>query len=63
MKSAYVMVLYLPNFSSFHFRSLGLHLIPQDCIDRVCEQDQQRQAPNKSDGVEEVCVSRSSIYP
>lgn len=55
--------LYLPDIFAFHLRSLDLPLVSQDSKQRIGQDDRESQVPNQSDGIEEVGVARSSIYP
>ncbi len=48
---------YLPDFFALHLRPFDLPLISENSKQRVGQNDRQAQAPNKSDGVEEVGVA------
>ena len=59
----YMLCLYLPNLFPFAFGSVGLPLIPESGVHRICQKYQQRQAPDQCDGVKEVGISRSCVDP
>lgn len=48
---------YLPDIFALHLRPLDLPLISKDSKKRVGQDDREAQAPNKSDGIEEVGVA------
>ena len=49
--------LYLSNVLALHFWSLDLPFIPEDGKERVGKDHRQAQAPDKSDGIEEIGVA------
>ena len=59
----HVLDLYLPDFLASSFGSFAFPAISKDRVHSVREQDQQRQTPHQSDGVEEVGVSGACIDP
>lgn len=52
-----VISLYLPDIFTLHLRPLDLPLVSKDSKQRIGQDDREAQAPNKSDGIEEVSVA------
>ena len=56
-------MLKLPHILALQLRSLGLRLIPNDCMQQISYEDDESETPHERDGVEEVCVARAGVDP
>ena len=55
--------LYLPNVLALHLRPIDLPFISKHGKERVSNDLRKAKAPDESDGVEKVGVSRAGVYP